>query len=118
MRNNGKSDHGINVWPKSRGNDQNVGAAGMRPGQNGRAPQPNAVQSAVFGAVLGVGAVGHCLALAALFFTGALLARLGLATGIFLMSSLCATLALYGFSQFRPPWGLRKIPAWRFPPPP
>ena len=67
--------------------------------------QAGPMQSAIFGAVLGVDAVGHCLALATIFFTGALSAGLGLATAVFVMSSLCATLALFAFSQFRPASG-------------
>ena len=76
----------------------------MRSSKAGPEAQPGPLQSAIFGAVLGVDAVGHCLALATIFFTGALSA--GLATAVFLMSSLCATLALFAFSQFRPALGI------------
>ncbi|MBK6465675.1 MAG: hypothetical protein IPL38_03940 [Rhodobacter sp.] len=78
----------------------------MRSSKAGPEAQPGPLQSAIFGAVLGVDAVGHCLALATIFFTGALSAGLGLATAVFLMSSLCATLALFAFSQFRPALGI------------
>lgn len=64
------------------------------------------MQSAIFGAIRGVDAVGRCLALATIFFTGALSAGLGLASAVFLMSSLCASLALYASSQFRPAQGI------------
>ena len=64
------------------------------------------VQSAVFGAVLAIDAIGHCLALATIFFAGALASGLGLAATVFLFVTLVATLSLYFFSQFRPALGI------------
>lgn len=68
--------------------------------------RPGAVQSAVFGAVLAVDATGHCLALATIFFAGALSSGLGLATLLFLGVTFVSTLSLYLFSQFRPALGI------------
>lgn len=68
--------------------------------------RPGPLQSAVFGAVLAVDASGHCLALATIFFAGALSYGLGLATGIFLFATLVSTVSLYLFSQFRTALGI------------
>ncbi|MDN5789176.1 hypothetical protein [Pseudorhodobacter sp.] len=79
---------------------------GQPPPSAGTVLQDGLVQSANFGAVLGVDSVGHCLALATIFFTGALSVGRGLATAVFVISSLCSILALYAFSQFRPVLGI------------
>ena len=68
--------------------------------------RPGPVQSAVFGAVLAIDAIGQCLALATIFFAGALSSGLGLAAAVFLFATLVATLSLYLFSQFRPALGV------------
>jgi len=67
---------------------------------------PGSVQSALLGAVLAVDSVGHCLALATIFFAGALSAGLGIATAAFLAASVIMTLALYMFSPLRPALGI------------
>lgn len=67
---------------------------------------PGPVQSAVFGAVLAVDATGHCLALATIFFAGALSSGLGLATALFLFGTLVSTASLFLFSQFRSAIGI------------
>ena len=65
------------------------------------APQTGPVQSALVGAILGIDAAGHCLALATVFFAGGLAAGLGLATAIFLFSTALITLVLFRFGGFR-----------------
>jgi sulfate permease, SulP family len=67
---------------------------------------PGAVQSALLGAVLAVDGVGHCLAMATIFFAGALSAGLGIATAAFLAASVIMTLMLYAFSPLRPALGI------------
>lgn len=57
-------------------------------------------QAAVFGVVLGVDAIGHCLALATLCFAGALTGGLGVATATFLASTALVTLVLVRSSGF------------------
>jgi SulP family sulfate permease len=59
--------------------------------------------SAGVGVVLGVDAVGTCLALATICFAGSLSAGLGLATAIFIFATASGTLALYKFGGFRAP---------------
>ncbi|SLN20872.1 Bicarbonate transporter BicA [Roseovarius gaetbuli] len=64
-------------------------------------PQTGPAQSALVGAILGIDAAGHCLALATVFFVGGLAAGLGLATAIFLFSTALITLVLFRFGGFR-----------------
>ena len=75
--------------------------------------QPNAMpqgagalRSALIGAVLGVDATGHCLALATICFAGGLSGGLGLATSLFLFGSAVITLVLVAFSRFRVSLGI------------
>jgi len=70
------------------------------------APQTGPAQSALVGAVLGIDAAGHCLALATVFFAGGLAAGLGLATAIFLLSTALITLVLSRFGGFRVALGI------------
>lgn len=65
------------------------------PGQGG------ILRPAMIGLVLGVDAIGHCVALATLFFAGSLIGGLGIATAAFLGSSALITLVLTRFSAFR-----------------
>lgn len=53
-----------------------------------------AVRGSLIGAVLGVDAVGHCIALATLCFAGGLVGGLGLATALFLISTAAMALTL------------------------
>lgn len=71
-------------------------------GGNSKAPS-GPVRSVLVGAVLGVDATALCLALATTCFSGALVAGLGLATGLFLLGSILATQAIYHFGGFRNP---------------
>lgn len=64
-------------------------------------PQTGPAQSALVGAILGIDAAGHCLALATVFFAGGLAAGLGLTTAIFLLSTALITLVLFWFGGFR-----------------
>ena len=52
------------------------------------------IRGALIGTVLGVDAVGHCIALATLCFAGGLIGGLGLATTLFLLSTATMALAL------------------------
>jgi len=61
------------------------------------------VRSALVGVILGVDATALCLALATTCFSGALVAGLGLATGLFLFGSVLATRVLFHFGGFRKP---------------
>lgn len=65
--------------------------------------QSGPVRSALMGAVLAVDGLGHCLAMATLLFSGSLAAGLGLATAVFVLGSLVATLVLMRFSLFPAP---------------
>ena len=53
-----------------------------------------AIRGALIGTVLGVDAVGHCIALATLCFAGGLIGGLGLATALFLLSTAAMALVL------------------------
>ncbi len=59
--------------------------------------------SAGVGVVLGVDAVGTCLALATICFAGSLSAGLGLATAVFIFATAAGTLAIFWFGGFRAP---------------
>lgn len=59
------------------------------------------LKSALVGAVFGVDAAGHCIALATICFAGAMTAGLGVATALFLLGSAVSTLALFWKSGFR-----------------
>lgn len=69
-------------------------------------PKTGPAQSALVGAVLGIDAAGHCLALATVFFAGGLAAGLGLATATFLLSTALITIVLFRFGGFRPALGI------------
>lgn len=69
----------------------------------GPAPRSGPVRSALIGAVFGVDVIGHCLALATICFAGALSAGLGLATGLFVLTTLFASLVLARFGRFPTP---------------
>ncbi len=56
-------------------------------------PQGSAVRSTALGAVLGLDAVGHCIALATLCFAGGLGVGLGLGATVFVLGSVIATLS-------------------------
>ncbi len=71
------------------------------PRSEGSAPGP--LFSAGVGVVLGVDAVGTCLALATICFAGSLSAGLGLATAIFILATAVGTLVLHRFGGFRAP---------------
>lgn len=64
-------------------------------------PQVGAVQSAMVGAIFAIDTIGTCLALATIFFSGALLGGLALATALFVFASIVGILALRAFGQFR-----------------
>jgi SulP family sulfate permease len=68
--------------------------------QPGTARPGSAWQAALLGLVLGVDAIGHCVALATLCFAGALVGGLGLATAAFLASTALVTLVLVRLSGF------------------
>jgi sulfate permease, SulP family len=72
-----------------------------KPGPEGFAS--GSLFSAGVGVVLGVDAVGTCLALATICFAGSLSAGLGLATAIFILASAVGTLVLHRFGGFRAP---------------
>lgn len=57
-------------------------------------------RSAFVGAIFGVDALAHCLAMATICFAGSLAAGLGLATGLFLMGTAVCTLAIFRFGGF------------------
>ena len=57
-------------------------------------------RGALAGAVLGVDAIGHCVALATLCFAGPLVNGLGLATASFLAATALVTLVLVAASAF------------------
>ena len=60
-----------------------------------------AARSAMVGAILGVDAVGHCLALATICFSGALAAGLGLAATTLFLATAVSSLVLWQFGGFR-----------------
>lgn len=59
------------------------------------------LRPALIGLVLGVDAIGHCVALATLCFAGSLVGGLGIATAAFLGATALITLVLVRFSAFR-----------------
>ncbi len=63
--------------------------------------QTGAWHSVSVGVIFGADAVGYCLALATLCFSGALSAGLGLATALLLLASAIATLFMFRFGNFR-----------------
>lgn len=69
-----------------------------------RPPLPHAgsatLRALLFGVVLGVDAIGHCVALATLCFAGGLIGGLGLATAAFLAATTLVALVLVRFSAF------------------
>ncbi|WP_309665611.1 cyclic nucleotide-binding domain-containing protein [Tabrizicola sp.] len=59
------------------------------------------LKSSLVGLILGVDVIGHCLALATICFSGAMVAGLGLATALFILASMLCTLVLFRFGGFR-----------------
>jgi sulfate permease, SulP family len=91
------------IGPATRSSIAPVAGAGMDRTASGQASH---LRAGMIGAILGVDAVGHCIALATLCFAGTLSAGLGLGAFLFLASSVVIAVVLAFGSGFKVALGL------------